>query len=80
MVNWISVRSILTPIILRELNTKSVDFVLVYAQADVKSEIFLELPIVFGVKVDHPIEWVIRMDKNLYGLNDAGMAWFQKVK
>ena len=48
--NWMSVRSMLTLIIIRELHTKSVDFVLAYTQVDVKLEIFMELPIDFGVE------------------------------
>ena len=55
MVNWMSVRSILTKIIIRELHTKSVDFVLDYTQSNVKTEIFMEILIGFGVLGEHPI-------------------------
>ena len=51
-----SVRAMVTLIILRELHTKSVDFFLVYTQADVKTYILMELPIYFGVEGYHPIE------------------------
>ena len=34
----------------------------------------------FGVKGDHPREWVIRLDENFYGIKDAGLAWFDKLK
>ena len=54
VVYWMSVRAILTLRILRELHTKSVYFVLACTQADVKSEIFMELPILFGFEGDHP--------------------------
>ena len=57
-----SFRSILTLIIIREIHTKSVDFVLSYTQDTVKSEIFMELPIGFGVEGLHPREWVIIKD------------------
>ena len=73
VVNWMSFRSILTQSILRELYTKSVDFVLAYTQADAKTEIFMETPIFFVVEGAHPREWVIRLDKNLYGLKDSGL-------
>ena len=43
MVNWMSVRSMLTKTIIRELHNKSVDFVLDYTQSDVKTEIFMEI-------------------------------------
>ena len=49
VVNWMSVRSMLNLNILRELHTKSIDVFLVYTQADVKTEIFMELTICFGV-------------------------------
>ena len=49
VVNWMFVRAMLTLLILRELHTKSVDSVLTYDQDDVKSYIFMELPIGFGV-------------------------------
>ena len=49
-------------IILIELDTKSIDFVLSYTQDTVKSEIFMELPIGFGVEGVHPREWVIIKD------------------
>ena len=41
VVNWMYLRAILTLRILRNLHTKSVDFVLDYTQADVKLEIFM---------------------------------------
>ena len=55
LVNWMSVRSMLTLSILRELHTKSVYFVMTYTQSDVKTEIFMELFIGFGVEGSHPI-------------------------
>ena len=45
----------LTLSILRELQTKSVDFFLDYTQADVKTEILIEIAIGFGVEEAHPI-------------------------
>ena len=75
-----SVRAMLTLSILRELHTKPVDFVLTYNQTDVKSEIFMELPIGFGFEGSHPREWVTRIDKNLFSLNNTGLEWFEKLK
>ena len=40
----------------------------------------MKIPIVFGVEGYHTIEWIIRLDKNIYGLKDAGLAWFKKLK
>ena len=75
-----SVKAMLTLSILRELHTKSVDFVLVYTQTDLKIWIFMELPIGFGFEGDQPRYLVIRIDKKLYVLKDAVLAWFDKIK
>ena len=52
----------------------------------------MEIPLSFVVDGAHPREWVIRIDKNLYGLKgsglswlglglkDAGSLWFEKLK
>ena len=32
------------------------------------------------VEWPHTREWFIRLDKNVYGLKDAGLAWFEKLK
>ena len=55
-------------------------FFLAYTQADVKSDIFVELPICFGVERSHPREWVVILDKKLYVLKDSVLAWFDKLK
>ena len=49
-----SARAILTLSILRELHANPVDFILSYTQAGVKSDIFMELPIGFGVEGAYP--------------------------
>ena len=72
VVNWMSFGVILTLGILREIHTKSLDFVMVDYFADIKSEIFIVLYLGF--------KWVIRPDKNLHGLKDAGMSWIEKLR
>ena len=73
MVNWIYVRAMLTLSIIRELHTKSVDFVLAYTWVDVKTGIFLELPIGFGFEGSQSRAWINRLDKNIYGLKDTSL-------
>ena len=75
-----SVRVMLTLSILIEIHTKSVYFVLAYTQVDVKSDIFMEIPICFGVEGYHLKEWFIRLYKNLYALKDVYLIWFEKLK
>ena len=51
-------------------------FFLAYTQADVKSEIFMEIPIGFVVEGGHYVEWVFILYQKLYGLNYSGLVWF----
>ena len=54
VVNWISIKAMLTLKIFRDLHNKLVDCVLAYIQSDLKPKIFMEIPICFGVEGDHP--------------------------
>ena len=63
VVNLMSFRAMITLNILMEFHTNSVDSVLAYTHADVKSDIFMEPPIGFGVEGFHPREWSTKLDK-----------------
>ena len=54
VINLMSVRDMITLSIIRDLHTKSVYFFLAYTQVYEKTEIFMELPIDFGVEGAHP--------------------------
>ena len=49
--------------VLINVGIKSVDSVLAYNQYDAESEIFMKIPIGFGVEEAHPREWFIILDK-----------------
>ena len=49
-------------------------FVLTYTKADFNTEIFMDISIEFGV------EGVIWLDKNIYGIKDTDLTWFEKNK
>ena len=80
VVTCMFVRSMLILSILREIHTNLVYYFLAYTQADIETDISVKLPICFEVERDHPREYVIRIDKNLYGLKDAGMARCEKIR
>eukprot|EP00957_Ditylum_brightwellii_P023509 1773992-Ditylum_brightwellii.AAC.1 len=61
---------------LYNLNTRSIDFVLSYPQAEIKSVIYLHPPA--GVIINnHGQDLVLKLKKNLYGLKDAGRTWWE---
>jgi hypothetical protein len=63
---------------LHNLHTKSVDFVQAYPQANIKTPIYLHHPA--GVVLNNSKgDVVLRLAKNLYGLKDAGLTWFEHL-
>ena len=62
---------------LHNFHTKSAVFVQAFPQAKVKSTIFLKTP--DGVEFKHGDEVVLKLIKNLYGLNDAGLTWYEHL-
>jgi hypothetical protein len=81
VVNWISVRFLLVVGQLLGLETKALDFVLAFPQADLDTPVFMEIPI--GVSVDgiHQNKaYVLRLRKSLYGLKQASSNWYSYLK
>ena len=77
VVNWISVRLVLALSIIHKLESKSIDFVLAFPQADLDRDVFMELP--YGFEYGYKGQYVLKLKKNLYGLADASYNWFQKL-
>ena len=81
VVNWMSVRLMLTMSLLHNLQTKSIDFVLAFPQAPLDVEIFAHLPQGFKALPGlNEHSTILLIKKNLYGLKDAGLKWFEHLK
>ena len=57
--------------------TRQVDFVLAYTQADVECELYMKLP--KGFEMDTPGDYVLKLKKNLFGQKQAGRVWNQHL-
>jgi hypothetical protein len=77
IVNWASVHLILAFTKIRSLLSKSIQFVLAFPPADFEIPIYMELPICFEAP-DKEIckTYVLKLNKSLYGLKQAGYNWF----
>ena len=76
VVTWSSIRILMTLANLHGLHTKSIDFVQAYPQAKAKTTIYLKTPA--GVELDSDKgDSVLKLERNLYGLKDAGRTWFE---
>jgi hypothetical protein len=80
VVNWDSVRILLAVAKIHELSSKSIDFVLAFPQADLEVPVYMELPMGFDAPDNEKRRiYVLRLNKSLYGLKQAGYNWFAKL-
>ena len=78
VVNWLSVRTLMTMSVIHELETKSIDFVLAFPQADLKIPVWMELP--YGFEFEGSRKYILRLNKNLYGLCNASKNFWDFLK
>ena len=82
VVNMLTVSLLLALCNIHGLESKSIDFVLAFPQADLDVDIWMELPV--GIVVDqfstNSHGHVFKLNKRLYGLRQASLNWFEKLK
>ena len=80
----LTVRLILIIAKLHKLDSKAIDFVLAFPQADLKEDIWMSLPVGFQVdgqtEDDSDRNYVLKLNKSLYGLKQASFNWYEKLK
>ena len=80
VVQWSTVRLLMTLSVALGLKTKQVDFDLAFAQAELDEDIFLELPKGFVADDDgQEGAYVMKLNRSLYGLKQAALYWFQHL-
>jgi hypothetical protein len=80
VVNWASVRILLAVAKIHGLPSKSIDFVLAFPQADLEVPVYMELPLGFDTPDNENLKfYILRLNKSLYGLKQAGYNWFAKL-
>jgi hypothetical protein len=66
-------------------HTRQLDFVLAYTQADIERDLYMKLPAGFTLP-DRTIteqdrkDYVLKLEKNLYGQKQAGRVWYLHLK
>jgi hypothetical protein len=79
-VNWASVCLILAIAKICDLLSNSIDFVLTFPQADLEVPVYVEFPIGFDAPNRESSKfYVLRLNKSVYGLKQAGRNWFAKL-
>jgi hypothetical protein len=82
VVNMLTVRLLLALCNIHKLESKSIDFVCAFPQAELDVDIWMELPqgIAVSNHEDHSQMYVLKLKKKLYGLKQASLNWFEKLK
>lgn len=78
VVNWLSIRMMLTLSVIHQLYTTSIDFTLAFPQAEADVEIYMELPL--GCEISEGGDYVCLLLKNLYGTKQAAKTWFEYLR
>jgi hypothetical protein len=75
VVTWFAIRLMIIFGIIFCWALQQVDFVLAYPQAPIEMDIYMELPQGIQTKHGNSKDHVLKLEKNIYGLKQAGWVW-----
>lgn len=78
VVQWSTIRLLLSTVLTEGWATRQVDYTNAFAQAEIKEEVYLEFPRMFGPKSGNNV--VLKLLKSLYGLKQAPRTFFEKLR
>jgi hypothetical protein len=78
VVQWSTVRLVLTLALKHGWATRQVDYTNAFAQADIQEEVYIEPP--RGFSGEDGLDKVLRLKKSLYGLKQAPKTFFDKLR
>ena len=78
VVQWSTIRLLLSTVLTEGWATRQVDYTNAFAQADIREEVYLEFPKMFGPKSGSNV--VLKLLKSLYGLRHAPRTFFEKLR
>ena len=78
VVQWSTVRLLLTMILSNEWTTKQVDYTNAFAQATLEEQVYIEKP--RGLSFKDKSDKVLHLIKSLYGLKQAPKTFYEKLK
>ena len=80
VVSWTTVRCVFILALLLGWHRWSIDFIMAYMQANVKTDIFMQLPTGTMIQGVDPNKHLLKLQKNLYGLKDGQVTWHEHIK
>jgi hypothetical protein len=79
VVQWSTIRLLLSTVLTEGWTTRQVDYTNAFAQAELKEEVYVEYPRMFAPK-SGGTNRVLHLLKSLYGLRQAPRTFFEKLK
>ena len=73
--SWSSIRLLLILVAVEGWHTQQIDYVIAFPQAPVEKEIYMKIPKGFEVTGSNPENYVLRLNKNVYGQKRASRVW-----
>jgi hypothetical protein len=78
VVQWSTIRLLLSTVLTEKWTTRQVDYTNAFAQAELNEEVYVEFPRLFGPPSGE--DRVLELKKSLYGLRQAPRTFFEKLK
>ena len=75
VVQWSTIRLLLSTVLTEGWTTRQVDYTNAFAQAELKEEVYVEFPRLFGPKSGK--DKVLHLLKSMYGLRQAPRSFFK---
>jgi hypothetical protein len=79
VVAWTTVRMMMVMAATLNLKTTQIDFSNAFVQADLQESVYIELPTRFRSPTESAGDYVLKLNKSLYGLCQAPKSWFDKL-
>ena len=73
--SWNSIRVLLALVATFGWHTQQIDYVLAFPQAPVEKEIYMKVPKGFCITGDNPNDYILKLNRNIYGQKQAGRVW-----
>ena len=80
VVSWTTVRCVFIMALLLGWHMRSIDSIMAYTQADVKTDIFMQLPAGMTIQGVDRNKHLLILQKKLYGLKDRQVTWHEHIK
>jgi len=83
VVNSMTVKLLLVIAKVHGLESKSIDFVLAFPQAELDVDVWMEFPAGTEPDLEEPgreRDFVLKLNRSLYGLKQASFNWYEKLK